>query len=158
MQKPRKMFKIDVKLLRKKKPTTTTRNCIKKAPLEREVFLLVELGLLVIEKAKKVSRKSSFSNRKVWFRCQRISPTRKKTTYSIGMNWEQKGITLTLASMDLYSSKTSGKTTPFLRQDLYLKTLTPSLAASVATGSSRLFLSGMVKPRTTACPLVLTFI
>ena len=39
---------------------------------------MVELGLLVIEKAKKVSRKSSFSNRKVWFRCQRISPTRKK--------------------------------------------------------------------------------
>ena len=45
-------------------------------------------------------------------------------TYSMGINWEQNGMTLRLAPMDEYCSSTSGLTWPLVLQDLYLNTLT----------------------------------
>lgn len=53
---------------------------------------------------------------------------------SMGMNWEQKGRTLSSAPVLVYCSTTSGMAWPFTRQRGNLKTGTPSFSASVAEG------------------------
>lgn len=55
-----------------------------------------------------------------------------KLMTSMGMNWEQNGITFSSAPTDLYSSTTSGTATFFTCHRLYLNTGTPSSLAQAA--------------------------